>query len=404
MKSLYKKIFIIIFVVILIIPITLICVEKITKKPVITSQLMGITQIVEFPKLTLDKYVKGNFQKYFENYWATSFPGRVYLIRIYNQLRYSFFSLNGSWRQQDSQQIIGKDGSIFHEYYITDALQYQYDYDFSKKENQQKCISYVENLEKIHEILEKNGKHLLFFITPSKAHFLYNEIPERYYYKKRELNHASIDAADFLTSQLSNTKINWYDSRNDIRKLNNEGIPVFYKTGIHMSRPADQQLTIKLLEHMNAISRGQYPQLKLDYLNNSMNPFWRDQDVYLLLNIFSGKKDKCYYQYSYSKLTSPTLNNKTILVQGGSFAESFTKDFIEQKLGDTCYRIFYKQMLYTNEAPDVLYFKKWSDLDMKELINKSNFILIEVNDAAINAYNNGFVEYLKLYLEKYYIS
>lgn len=61
-------------------------------------------------------------------------------------------------------------------------------------------------------------------------------------------------------------------------------------------------------------------------------------------------------------------------------------------------------MLYTNEAPDVLYFKKWSDLDMKELINKSDFILIEVNDAAINAYNNGFVEYLKLYLEKYYIS
>lgn len=121
MKSLYKKIFIIIFVVILIIPITLICVEKITKKPVITSQLMGITQIVEFPKLTLDKYVKGNFQKSFENYWTTSFPGRVYLIRIYNQLRYSFFSLNGSWRQQDSQQIIGKDGSIFHEYYITDA-------------------------------------------------------------------------------------------------------------------------------------------------------------------------------------------------------------------------------------------------------------------------------------------
>lgn len=402
MKKIFKRIFIAIFIALLILPSVVKCIETIGKKALIDANLVGITKNVDLPKMTIETYLKGSFQKMFELYWVNTFPGRKYFILIYNQLRYSLFSLNGSWRQQNLQHIIGNNGSIFHEFYIADALQYEKGYDFSIKENQEKCFTYVKNLERIHDILEHNGKHLLFYITPSKAHFLHNEIPERYLYKKREVKHPTVDGVDFLTSKLHDTHIHWYDSRNDMRNLQVSGIPVFYKTGIHMSRPADQLLTVKLLERMNAISGNQYPQLALDCLNNSATPYWRDQDVYQMLNVVYGIKENVYYQYNFRKLNTLEFPQKTVLVQGTSFAESFEKDFTEQKLGDTCYRIFYKQLLFTNGQPTG--FKDWTDLDFKNLIDKSDFILIEVNDAAVNLFNNGFVDYLKQYLENNYVN
>lgn len=392
-----------VFIGLLLFPLVVGVTEKVSGKSISFFELSGYTNSIEEPKFALTEYIKGDFQKEFEVWWGKDFEGRDIFIRIYNQLRYSLFDLNGSWAATDSG-IIGKNKTIFHEYYIEDALQYKEFYDFSLKKNQLACQEYVQKLENISELLENANKHLIFYITPSKGHFDKEQIPFRYVLKAKENLTETIDAADYLAKELQKTELNWYDSREDLKQLQNTGIPVFYKTGIHCSKPADYLISYKISNLMKDCLNGNFYTISLGNIIESSQPYWRDSDVYTLLNIFSGEKDNVYYSYDdVATYSSGPIEPFSVLIQGGSFAESFSKDFSELSLGNNCYRIFYKQALYTNDNyTNYQVIQEWTDLDLQQLIDDSKFILIEINDASIPQWSNGFIDYLEEFLETRY--
>ena len=44
---------------------------------------------------------------------------------------------------------------------------------------------------------------------------------------------------------------------------------------------------------------------------------------------------------------------------------------------------------------------KWDEIDFNEILDNVDYVIIELNEAVINYYSNGFVEYLDSFLDTY---
>lgn len=94
-----EKIFLIIFSVIIILPITSTFLFSITGKN-IDIKLKGNFDSYEKPKLSLHDYADGKFQTDYENWINTNLIPRGRYIKLYNQIEYSCF--------EQGNKIIGK--------------------------------------------------------------------------------------------------------------------------------------------------------------------------------------------------------------------------------------------------------------------------------------------------------
>lgn len=362
--------------------------------------LIGYTDKAERPKWNCADFLSRKFQDGFTRYWNAAMPLREHFIRGYNQLRYSAFALNGSWKRTDCG-IIGNNGTIYHEYYINDALQIGDVYNFSLSKNQKKAEKYVDDLMAVDQLLKQCGKRLIFYITPSKADFDRANIPLRYRLRARDNEEECIDAADYLATLLAKTEIAWYDSRPDMRRYAEAGNVCFYKTGSHLSSAAEHELTLKLLELIEQTSGIKYGEAKRGEVEISPKPFWREQDVYSLLNVYKGKKDKVYHNYPIKYCKLKDLN---IMIQGGSFAYGFYKDLMEKNMiGSSIYYIFYDKLIYSkiNKKEAMEEISRLDDIDLAAMLQKSDYVVIEVNDAAVASFSRGVISYIREWLEKY---
>jgi len=140
--------------------------------------------------------------------------------------------------------------------------------------------------------------------------------------------------------------------------------------------------------------------IEIEEVQMSEDAYWRDSDVYDLLNLWLGEQDKIYYQYVMQTAQNDLYDRKNILLQGGSFSNGLKTDLINNKMCGTFYNIFYKEAVM-DTIGNATVFGEWNNLDLKTLLNKSDIIIIEVNEAVLNQYNKGFVAYLDQFLDSY---
>jgi len=385
-----KKFIVGLFTILISVPLIFTSVNNLTGIKLDTT-LQGNFDAVQKPDggvILPNQWFTGQYQSQFNNYFNNTFVPRATMLKTYNQLRYSLFD--------EGNRVVGKDGSIFETSYIYDALILDDAYNFSLPENQVKMQEYVSQLNSIHHKLAAAGKQLVVYTTPSKAIFNADEIPQRYLNEKVDGKRA----IDVFNEYIENTDVVYFNSTEYLKQYKNEEWPVFYKTGIHWSRPAEQLVSKAIVDIINELQNNNGKTIEIEEVQMSEDAYWRDSDVYDLLNLWLGEQDKIYYQYVMQTAQNDLYDRKNILLQGGSFSNGLKTDLINNKMCGTFYNIFYKEAVM-DTIGNATVFGEWNNLDLKTLLNKSDIIIIEVNEAVLNQYNKGFVAYLDQFLDSY---
>lgn len=365
----------------------------------IDAQLAGNFAVDTETPLTAQTLWNGSFQRYFETKWDAGFGLHGAVIKAYNQLRYSLF--------HEGTRIVGKDGSIFEPLYIYTQMGYPAEYSCNSQENRDQVEAYVERLNAVAEMLEQNGKHFMVYMTPNKADFDFPAIPDKYLagYEEGEI----LTSISFFRELQSRGKFRFFylDSAERIREQDPDW-PVFYKTGIHWSRPAEQYISQLMIESMGEQLEEKTALLHLGALRESTTPYWRDADLYDLLNIWWGQRDKIYYEYEVSSVHQDTVHPDVLLI-GGSFAMGLERDLAEQHISETVkyinfdYGAGYSYVRENFDNGRLTELKSMETLDFQALLDSSDIVILELNEAVLlqKSAEDVFLEHLEAFLRHY---
>lgn len=357
----------------------------------VDAQLMGYFDSYERPKFSMGNFKNGIYQTGFENWLNTSLLPRGYFIKLYNQIQYSLFD--------EGNRIIGKDGSIFEMTYVSDFLSLDVSEDFgiAMKDNRASLERYVDQLESVASKLEAIDKHLLVYITPSKATYESKKIPYKYLVQKDDSKERCIS---YFKNLMAGRDIEYLDYNTILAP--DEDYPIFYNTGIHWSRPAEQEMSVAIINELKKYNVG-IRNIELKALRESETPYWRDADVFDLLNIYTGpKKKEKYYKYDTLPQYPEHYDNINMLLQGGSFAEGLRMDILSEYPDENIDYINYNQSVIDAKGNVTeIVETNWKNLGLSFYLNQADFVVIELNEAVISRQSNGFVEYLDKYLDSY---
>lgn len=384
LKKNYKIAFIIIFIWVIMFP------NMNKYLPIIkNTTLNGVTRKIEEPQYNIFKYLSGEFQKKMESYYAENYPYRNCYIKVYNQLRYSIF--------REGTVVVGKDNYLFEKNYIEEYL------GISKAASDEKIEKVVKILEKIDLICKEADKEFFIIITPSKAAFCSEYIPN-FYYKLSEETKDNERNYDKLIKNLSNSNIKYIDSCRILREVQIDE-PIFYKTGTHWSYVASTKVLEEGIKYINEKSSKKYNNIKVIGSEQNRDPFFgEDHDIYLLQNIFKGDKDKLYYKPKIS--VEKGVNKHNLFMQGGSFCWNLTK-YLDTNVFDEIDFSFYQQFITRyrvgqRQEREGIKDNKITDSQLKNMLKNKDTIVLEVNEEAIAGWiDNGFPQVLCQYLEKY---
>lgn len=380
-KKNYKMMFILIFMVVIFLPHirAAIYMGK-------DSKLAGVVEEIPKPTYTLKSYLKGEYQQNYDNYYAQNFSCRRTIIRSYNQLRYDLFDKGSS--------IIGKEDYLFSEPYIEEYL------GLDEEVTQEYLDNLIENLKVIKQKCKEKNKEMYIIITPSKADYLSEYIPDKYY-KMQDKERAR--CYDILTKEFQNLDIKYFDSYKFLKESQITE-PVFYKAGIHWSYVAAANSLSEFVKYINNTSNLDLKEFKVNGSEKASEPYHdEDKDIYNLLNIFKGNIEEEYYE--------PILNfettekpDKKMFMQGGSFSWTileYMKKDIFRDIDFMFYRNFIKSYDEKgNTKEEKLENNEVSDEKLEELIEDKDIILLEINQEQMRNWNNDLIKILREHLER----
>lgn len=347
------------------------------------TQLIGFTPKINKPqKFTFNDFRVGKYQTDFSSWYVESLPLRGYIIKFYNTLRYNVFYL--------SRRIMGDNNCIHEKNYISAHLALDDKFDYSIENNKKKIKEFVSDLVELQEKLSKIDKTLYVFIPPSKVHFYPKSIPSKFYKIK---NSNAISPLTIFKELVDKTNLNIRIASYDIKdKLK---YPPFYSTGVHWSRTYEQIATNEMLDDLNKITNKQYRKLKLGRVKKSKNCFWRDCDVYNVLNIFNKNFDKKYFEYRVRKENLEKYDRMKFIVYGDSFSIGLIKDILRVYPDEkSILRINRASALVDYNDNVILLNNNFNNADFKQYLNSSDVIIIEMIEPEISNYTYGFVKHL----------
>lgn len=377
LKKRFNNWFIVAFVIILIIPLYgWFFDSKVT--------LSGVSAVPEAVGINIDTLSDGTYQTYLNNLWENEFPGKKTLLKIRNQLLYSIFRVS-----PNSNVVIGKNDYLYEPLYIL------FENQIYAPSSQEYFDVLGNNLNKLKNLLEANGKELYVFITPSKAHFCKEYIPDKYMLLDQEGDYNYTNYSK-LIEILDNNNINYYDSVSFIDNNRNSGLleaPLFYATGIHWSQPWGELCASNFLNYMNEHSKYNLASVTVNE-EKSEEPVSPATDLYSSLNLIKQPDD--IWWSSNMTLTNEGKDNPTVFMRGGSFMGQSLNALIKNDVfGDDVYfeNSYYSQNKYT-EYFTISSFTAYDELDLNYLVGKSDILILEVNEGAIYTMSWGFIEYL----------
>ena len=346
--------------------------------------LNGVSESADAVELNLSDVQDGSFQQYLNDCWENGFPGRKLLLKVRNQLLYSLLD-----QSPNSNVVIGKDGCLFEPMYILYETQV---YPPSSEEYFDKLGS---NLKELKELLNKNGKELYIFVTPSKAHYMKDKIPDILMYADKEQYH-SYTNHEKLIETLELSGVDYYDSDEFIDEHIDDGIlkaPLFYNSGIHWSHSWGRTCAANFLAMMR--EKSSYD-LSLVNVSEEISdePIEPDTDLYSSMNLLFDAKETWYdapVSISYQGNDKPS-----VFIRGGSFLGQSISALVRAGVfgSDVHFENNYWFLDNYTASGTLSGFTAYDELPLDFLVGKSDIVILEVNDGVIPNMSFGFIDYI----------
>ena len=348
-------------------------------------QLNGYFERVINPKLNFESFWNGHFQVDYSKWFEQELKPRGIFIRTYASIQYYCFNLGN--------KPIGKNKDIFEDSYIFSELCIGNYPNYIEINNRKEMESFIAKLEILQKKLNSINKKLLICISPSKANFDLENIPEKFFGiapKKR------INAAECFSELIAKTNVPCIICR-DLK--NNLQYPAFYPTGIHWSRTFEQQVSAMIIEKMSHLTGKNYRNMVLGEPIKKDIPFWRDADIYSLQNIWKSPKGT-YYEFFEQPGKVLGKDNFGLLMQGTSFSAGILNEIQKIYPYSNVYSIG-RNNSYSENYGAYNSFKNFSEIDFTRYLNNVDVVLIEMTECECHNQTYGFVDFLIDFLDQY---
>ena len=386
MKKKLHILFLLLFAVLLYLPLSLWVLRAGTGR-LFDVKLEGFTDDTPRPALSLQQMASGEFQAQAASWVGEKVPLRGVYTKTYNTLQYGCF--------QQGNGIIGKNHSVFEQTYLYEYFSMGDRYDFSLPERAAKMDDIVAHMVSANKKLEAVGKHLYVYLAPGKAELCPEDIPANYVPMS---NPDSPSALERMTALLKETEIPCLFCEDLVDDLE---YPAFYPTGIHWSRTFEQKVSQRLIADFSALTGKSYKSFEFTGVEQSDTPFWRDSDVYDLLNIWMPPKAK-YYQYKTEPTAPQDAQSLRIILWGDSYGDGLRYDLADEG--------FEKNIIYINRDDYVQMSRDlsqiplgddWTNLDWQACLDVSDIVVLEMVAPEIGNDTYGFIQALDAYLDTY---
>ncbi len=369
------------------------------------ADLAGVAADHAFPTLTKESYLSGEFQSQFDTSFSKGFSGYNAAVRLKNEIRYKCFG------EASADIVKCNDDSLIFKSYIDEYLglgnnQYRAEQkvDLVQSSSYYCSDEYIADvtsqLKTISELAEKNGKQFLVLITPTKAEFIEDSIPQKF---KRQTRAYSQEerGVNKLINALQSNDITYVDGGKILRSSEYH-FELFPKTGIHWTKEAAYTVLNSALDVLN--EKG----ANLKKLNitgrvteqaprtDSMNS---DVDLYSLLNIISPYDT----EFSYPVVTTDEngqYQTPSVFIQGGSFTFPVSEALSGYNIASDVNFLFYNMSFYdkhNNYTP----INSFTDPIISDSVINSDLIIIEVNEQNVFNMGSGFYpELIKILSEQ----
>lgn len=366
--------------------------------------LTGVEAAGASPAFSASDYWDGNFQSKFDDWANKAYYGRDNLVKTYNQVRYSLFSLG------DKTIIKGKNGYLFGSSYVDDYLGLKPEL-VSSDDYLDKLTNYLRD---IQDRLSEQGKAFVFIITPSKATFYSAYIPDRFYMQK---HYSDTEDSNYsrLEKLLKQKGIVYIDSVQILKDLDALHYPLFTKTGTHWTRTATMEVIddlLDLLEKRNSYNLRTY---NIDGYSKSSVPENTDIDIYSLLNLYEKNYDESYYYPIVESDMENKFDEPSVLWQGGSFSwqmmDMLNGQNIITDLTYVSYGNYFMQFPIKNNK---ITLGGFSEEKLNSVLSGKDIFILECNEQYINNYcpelkgydnaQDDFVGFMHQYLSAHKLS
>lgn len=347
-------------------------------------ELGGVVAEADKVEFTLETVNEGKYQIYLNEVWERGFKGKKSLLRVRNQILYSLCKVS-----PNSNVILGKDKYLYEPIYILYETQA-----FAPCDEEYFTVL-GENLLYLKQFLEKNNKELYVFITPSKAHFYREYIPDKYMLLGNEGMYKYTNYSKLL-EVLEKKEINYYDSINFITESYEKGnlkSPVFYKSANHWSHAWGQSAASDFLKYINSQSKYNISVTNVQEVSSDY-PIYPDADLYESLNLLFDADETWYNAETIVEVEGSDYPN--VFLRGGSFmGQSLSALIVSGVFGEDVH--LENNYYFTNQYTSTEFisdYMAYDEIDLDTMMGKSDILIIEVNEGAIPVMGFGFIEYL----------
>lgn len=364
-------------------------------------QILGNNQENILPKFSLKSFNNKSFQKQFENNLGYSLPWTNLYIKNFNTIMFYIFNKSYS---EDGSLIIGKNKYIFGTHYFTfymNDLRY-------KPIQAQEMMNTIDDFKLLQNYLKRKNKTLIIMVTPNKAAFYSEYLPDRYV-KFNKYKRADKDYYVFMKI-LKDSGLNYVNTRDYLNQLKDKN-DIFEKDNVTWSLPTAFIFTQKLIDKINSITGNNIERLKLEKIIEHETPNPKSLPSQLL-NIFYFPKE-----YSYQEvipLKHKNTSNLKLGILGGCFTyevvdllnsantfdtiESYNADSI-QTINDIKYNVYH---IHTYPKYKLNEEHKITDINhlMKNLL-KNDVIVVDFNESfLLHLYLKTFIPEIKKYMKE----
>lgn len=322
--------------------------------------LNGSFYIAEKPDSIAQKWFTEDYQKKYEKYFNDNIGFRNSLVRLNNQIQYSFFN-----KTSVKKTLIGNNGYLYEHSYVDEHYGHNYiGYDNIKYKSAE--------IKEFKEFFEKKGIDVIPVFLPGKASYFPEYIPKKL---KRD---SSISNYSEFKKQFAKDGIDFIDLNEKFVKLKQTSkYPLFPKTGIHwteLGAVIGIDEIVKFIEHERNIDLQDFNYDEMEFPDNLRGT---DNDIEKAMNLLF---DIDFYKMAYPIIKYDTTKHYAkinILMIGDSYCFNILETGILQNICNKSELWYYNRTIHPNRSNNI----NVKDLDYIEELSKFDVILLLVSES-----------------------
>ncbi|MDR3476822.1 MAG: hypothetical protein P4M14_02175 [Gammaproteobacteria bacterium] len=347
---------------------------------ILDVELTGVTDTITPPPFDLAHIRSHEVQKYLEDKWTKNLPMRNWLVKLNNQIFYSWlkksYSING-------QLVVGKSNQLFELAYIKDHC----DFENALARKKSDLPAWADKVKKMSDYFHAQGKTFLYVMTPSKAEYMPEAIPNRFHCKATDTN----VLINYMEKLLTDRKVPVVNTANLMQPATQYyKTPMFPEGGTHWNYLGASVGANAIINAINQNSVTPLPPLRFQYhLTNA--PEGTDTDLFSLLNLLKPTLTYRVPKVEYL-LQTPAHRAMTATIIGGSFCGQLIDAFLKNRTFSEVdfYRYFKLEHSHFINATEPPLIKPVNPNEMASLdaILNADVVILEENSAVIGS-NHG---------------